>query len=33
MQPDYVTIRPYAKTLETWVEEMGIPDGERKQIL
>ena len=33
MQLDYVTIRPYAKTLETWVEEMGIPDGERKQIL
>lgn len=29
---DYITIRPYTKSIEEWMEDMEIPAGERGQI-
>ena len=29
---DYITIHPYTKSIEEWMEDMVIPDGERGQI-
>ena len=28
----YITIRPYSKSIEEWMEDMVIPEGERGQI-